>query len=179
MNEETLKKFKDEICRHFDVVAEDLKDNIKIIAEQVAANTEKLQEHDLRFDKIDEKLQEHDLRLNKIEEKLQEHDLRFNKIDEKLQEHDLRLNKIEEKLQEHDSRFNKIEEKLQEHDSRFNKIDEKLQGHDSRLTKIDETLEVIKLDIEFIKNELKQKVSRDEFAALERRVAILEAKIKN
>jgi chromosome segregation ATPase len=151
MNEETLKKFKDEICRHFDVVAEDLKDNIKIIAEQVAANTEKLQEHDLRFDKIDEKLQEHDLRLNKIEEK----------------------------LQEHDSRFNKIEEKLQEHDSRFNKIDEKLQGHDSRLTKIDETLEVIKLDIEFIKNELKQKVSRDEFAALERRVAILEAKIKN
>jgi chromosome segregation ATPase len=137
MNEETLKKFKDEICRHFDVVAEDLKDNIKIIAEQVAANTEKLQEHDLRFDKIDEKLQEHDLRLNKIEEK------------------------------------------LQEHDSRFNKIDEKLQGHDSRLTKIDETLEVIKLDIEFIKNELKQKVSRDEFAALERRVAILEAKIKH
>ena len=151
MNEETLKKFKDEICRHFDVVAEDLKDNIKIIAEQVAANTEKLQEHDLRFDKIDEKLQEHDLRLNKIEEK----------------------------LQEHDSRFNKIEEKLQEHDSRFNKIEEKLQGHDSRLTKIDETLEVIKLDIEFIKNELKQKVSRDEFAALERRVAILEAKIKH
>jgi chromosome segregation ATPase len=151
MNEETLKKFKDEICRHFDVVAEDLKDNIKIIAEQVAANTEKLQEHDLRFDKIDEKLQRHDLRLNKIEEK----------------------------LQEHDSRFNKIEEKLQEHDSRFNKIEEKLQEHDSRLTKIDETLEVIKLDIEFIKNELKQKVSRDEFAALERRVAILEAKIKH
>jgi chromosome segregation ATPase len=151
MNEETLKKFKDEICRHFDVVAEDLKDSLKSVAEQVAANTEKLQEHDLRFDKIDEKLQEHDLKFNKIEEKLQEHDLKFNKIDEKLQEHDLR----------------------------FNKIDEKLQGHDSRLTKIDETLEVIKLDIEFIKNELKQKVSRDEFAALERRVAILEAKIKH
>jgi len=150
MEKEDLKKFKDEICRHFDVIAEDLKDNLKIIAEQVGTNTEKLQEHDERF--------------NKIEEKLQEHDQRFNKIEEKLEEHDERFNKIEGKLQEHDKKFNKIEGKLQEHDERFNKIDE--------------SLEIIKLDIEFIKNELKQKVSRDEFAALEKRVARLEAKIK-
>jgi chromosome segregation ATPase len=136
MEKEDLKKFKDEICRHFDVIAEDLKDNLKIIAEQVGANTEKLQEHDERF------------------------------------------NKIEEKLQEHDERFNKIEGKLQEHDERFNKIEGKLQDHDDRFNKIDESLEIIKLDIEFIKNELKQKVSRDEFAALEKRVARLEAKIK-
>jgi chromosome segregation ATPase len=136
MEKEDLKKFKDEICRHFDVIAEDLKDNLKIIAEQVGANTEKLQEHDERF------------------------------------------NKIEEKLQEHDQRFNKIEEKLEEHDERFNKIEGKLQEHDDRFNKIDESLEIIKLDIEFIKNELKQKVSRDEFAALEKRVARLEAKIK-
>jgi len=150
MEKEDLKKFKDEICRHFDVIAEDLKNNLKIIAEQVGANTEKLQEHDERF----------------------------NKIDEKLQEHDQRFNKIEEKLEEHDERFNKIEGKLQEHDKKFNKIEGKLQDHDDRFNKIDESLEIIKLDIEFIKNELKQKVSRDEFAALEKRVARLEAKIK-
>jgi len=108
MEKEDLKKFKDKICRHFDVIAEDLKDNLKIIAEQVGTNTEKLQEHD--------------------------------------------------------ERFNKIDEKLEEHDERFNKIDE--------------SLEIIKFDIEFIKNELKQKVSRDEFVALEKRVARLEAKIK-
>jgi predicted nucleic acid-binding Zn-ribbon protein len=39
-----------------------------------------------------------------------------------------------------------------------------------------ETLEVIKFDIEIIKNDLKQKVGRDEFIVLERRVGILEAK---
>ena len=39
-------------------------------------------------------------------------------------------------------------------------------------------IEIIKLDIEFIKNELKQKVSHDEFAALERRVSMLETKQK-
>lgn len=94
MADENLKQFKDEICRHFDVVGERIEDKIKTVSEQVAVNTEKLEEHDRRFNKIDE------------------------------------------------------------------------------------TLEVIKLDIEFIKNELKQKVSRDEFAALEKRVAMLEAKQK-
>jgi len=40
-----------------------------------------------------------------------------------------------------------------------------------------ETLEVIKLDIEFIKHELKQKISRDEFAFLEKRVSLLECRV--
>ena len=40
-----------------------------------------------------------------------------------------------------------------------------------------ETLETIKLDIEFIKNDLKQKISRDEFAVLEKRVSLLEGKL--
>jgi DNA-binding ferritin-like protein len=88
-----LEEYKKETKRHFDVVAEKIEDKIALVAEQVAANTEKLKEHDKRFDKIED------------------------------------------------------------------------------------TLEVIKLDIEFIKNELKQKVSRDEFAALEKRVSLLEAKL--
>jgi DNA-binding ferritin-like protein len=88
-----LEEYKKETKRHFDVVAEKIEDKIALVAEQVAANIEKLKEHDKRFDKIED------------------------------------------------------------------------------------TLEVIKLDIEFIKNELKQKVSRDEFAALEKRVSLLEAKV--
>ena len=96
-----LKDYKEETKRHFDVVAEDLKSKMQTISEQVAANTEKLEEHDQRFEKIENKL-----------------------------------------------------------------------------GRIEDTLEIIKLDIEFIKHELKQKVSRDEFAALERRVSILEAKQK-
>jgi len=88
-----LEEYKKETKRHFDVVAEKIEDKIALLAQQVAANTEKLKEHDKRFDKIED------------------------------------------------------------------------------------TLEVIKLDIEFIKNELKQKVSRDEFAALEKRVSLLEAKV--
>ena len=88
---ELLEDYKEETKRHFDVVAEDLKGEIRAVAEQVAVNTEKLEMHDQKFDKI---------------------------------------------------------------------------GND---------VGIIKLDIEFIKNELKQKVALDEFAALERRVSMLEA----
>ncbi|OGZ24769.1 MAG: hypothetical protein A2896_02740 [Candidatus Nealsonbacteria bacterium RIFCSPLOWO2_01_FULL_43_32] len=78
MPEENLKQFKDEICRHFDVVSERVENKIGVVSEQVAANTE--------------------------------------------------------------------------------------------------TLETIKLDIELIKNDLKQKVSREEFVILEKRISLLEAK---
>lgn len=88
-----LEDYKEETKRHFDVVAEDLKSEIKTVAEQVEANTEKLEEHTQRFNKIDK------------------------------------------------------------------------------------SLEVIKIDIGFIKNELKQKVNRDEFAVLEKRVSLLEGKL--
>jgi hypothetical protein len=52
--------------RHFDVVAEDLKDQIQIVSEQVAANTVKLQEHDQRFDGIDQQFDGIDNTLNVI-----------------------------------------------------------------------------------------------------------------
>ena len=88
-----LKDYKEETKRHFDVVAEDLKGEIKMVAEQVAANTEDITaiKHDVH--------------------------------------------------------------------------------------KIKDDVEIIKVDIEFIKNELKQKISRDEFAVLEKRVSLLEAKM--
>ena len=61
MTEESIKKlledYKDETKRHFDVVAEGLKDEIKQVAEGVALNTEKLREHDKRFDKIENDLE--------------------------------------------------------------------------------------------------------------------------
>jgi len=67
-------------------------------------------------------------------------------------------------------------EKLGGHDQRFDNIETKLDSHDQRFDRIDDTLETIKLDMEIIKNDLKQKVGRDEFVVLEKRVSMLEAK---
>jgi len=52
-----LEDYKEETKRHFDVVAEDLKGEIKTVAEQVAVNAEKLEGHAQRFNKIDETLE--------------------------------------------------------------------------------------------------------------------------
>ena len=54
---------------------------------------------------------------------------------------------------------------------------EKLNRVDDRLDHIEEDITVVKSDIQFIKTELKQKVDRDEFSALERRVTRPEVKV--
>ena len=106
MAEENLKQFKDDICRHFDVVAERLEDKIETVGEQVGVSTEKI-------------------------------------------------------------------ETLSE---QVGVNTEKITALQDDVSKIKDDIEVIKLDIEFIKNDLKQKVSHDEFAALEKRVSLMEIK---
>ena len=57
-------------------------------------------------------------------------------------------------------------------DIKTTKDDLEIIKKDVKTTKVD--IEIIKTDIEFIKNSVKKKVDADEFAALERRVALLE-----
>lgn len=103
-----LKEYSEETKRHFGVVAEDLRGEIRLVAEQVAANAEKLEEHDQRFDAIDQ-------------------------------------------------RFDRIE---------------------NRIEAVESDVGVIKDDVAFIKNELTQKVSREEFVVLEKRLSLLETRVK-
>lgn len=67
--------------------------------------------------------------------------------------------------------------KLDNHETRLDQIDQRFDNIEVRLTSINGTLDTMKLDLEFIKNELKQKVNRDEFAALEKRLSMLEIKL--
>ena len=61
----------DETRRHFDVVAEALKSDIQTVAEQVGTNTEKLIEHDAKFDSIQSTLLEHDVKFDSIQSTLE------------------------------------------------------------------------------------------------------------
>lgn len=81
---------------------------------------------------------------------------------------------ISEQSTIHTAKLESIDGRLDKMDGRIDKIEVKLVQIDSRLDKIESDIETIKLDIEFIKNDLKQKVNRDEFAALERRLSLLE-----
>lgn len=58
----------------------------------------------------------------------------------------------------------------------YTDLNKKVDGLVIKLDVVAEDVEVIKMDIEFIKHDLKNKVARDEFAVLERRVALLESR---
>lgn len=58
----------------------------------------------------------------------------------------------------------------------YGSIQGTLAAHTEMIAKLAVDLTIVKEDIEFIKHGFKQKVDRDEFAALERRVALLERK---
>ena len=55
-------------------------------------------------------------------------------------------------------------------------IIEKLDSHEVRLVSMEKNIEIMKVDIVFIKSGMKKKVDAEEFETLERRVVILEAK---
>ena len=84
------------------------------------------------------------------------------------------------------------EEIKRHNDVLYEKFEEKIdvvsEGWDITKEKVDATfemvggmkmdMEVVKSDISFIKNSLKQKVDKDEFISLEKRVILLENKLK-
>ena len=70
-----------------------------------------------------------------------------------------------------------LNDKFDNLEVKVNRIDARLDNVEVKLDKIDGDVEIIKTDIELIKHDLKNKVGRDEFAILERRVALLENRI--
>lgn len=72
--------------------------------------------------------------------------------------------------------FEHIDDKISVLAEQYGDINKDIKVIKKDLGAVKEDVEIIKLDIEFIKNELKNKVARDEFAALERRVSLLESR---
>jgi len=70
--------------------------------------------------------------------------------------------------------FKKQDSKLKLLAESVNGIQQQLKAIREMVAKNTEDIEIIKSDIQFIKQELKHKVDRDEFEALERRVMLLE-----
>jgi len=56
-------------------------------------------------------------------------------------------------------------------------VEERIVAIEERIKAMEKNIEIMKVDISFIKNSLKKKVDVEEFETLERRVAILEAKL--
>lgn len=72
-----------------------------------------------------------------------------------------------------------FDSKVQLITEQYDSIIKRLDSHDEKLVSMEKNIEIIKVDIAFIKNGLKRKVDLEEFEALERRVVILEAKSRS
>lgn len=72
-----------------------------------------------------------------------------------------------------------FDSKVQLISEQYNSIIKKLYSHDEKFALIEKNIEIIKVDIAFIKNGLKKKVDLEEFEALEKRVVLLEAKTRS
>lgn len=94
--------------------------------------------------------------------------------------------KLKEILKDEREEFQKYVKVLsEESDSNFKLVAEQYSSlketldHNTEMTaSTKEDVEIIKMDIEFIKNSLKKKVDAEEFSVLEKRVAFLEAKVR-
>ncbi|HUI44452.1 MAG TPA: hypothetical protein VL122_00505 [Nitrospirota bacterium] len=88
-------------------------------------------------------------------------------------------NKLKEILDEQRNEFQHFMGIMKEDfDSKIDLIGEQYGTIKEMMGTIAEDMQIVKSDIEFIKGSLRKKVDYDEFQALERRVAMLESKVR-
>lgn len=85
-----------------------------------------------------------------------------------------RLDKIDVRLDKVDDRLDTIDDRLDKIDVRLDKVDGRLDKVDGRLGRLENKVDKLQDDMVEVKHELKNKVGRDEFKKLEKRVVKLE-----
>jgi chromosome segregation ATPase len=104
-NNDIISEIKEEFKRHTNILMEQMKHEVKSVAEGHGSIIRKLEEHDKRFDKVDAKLVEHD-------KKFAEHDKKFAKIESELQSISMAVMDTGHEIKEHGKRIKKVEEKV-------------------------------------------------------------------
>ena len=92
-----------------------------------------------------------------------------------LEDIDSKMSLVLEGHQALDAKFSK---KIDKVDEKLKDIGGKINIHTEMIGSMAADIEIIKSDVEFIKNSLKKKVDIDEFAFLEKRVSLLERKLQ-
>ncbi len=88
------------------------------------------------------------------------------------------IKKITDEVERHiDVLKEDFDSKVQLIAEQYDSVIKRLDSLDTRITNVEKNIEIMKVDIIFIKQGLKQKVDLEEFTVLENRVAMLEAKL--
>ena len=97
-NKDVISEIKGEFERHTNILMEQMRHEIKTVAEGHGSIIRKLEEHDKRFDKVDAKLTEHDKKFAKVESELQSISMAVMDTGHEIKEHQKRIKKVEEKV---------------------------------------------------------------------------------
>ena len=104
-NNDVITEIKEEFKRHTNILMEQMKHEVKTVAEGHSSIIRKLEEHDERFNDIDE-------RFDKIDSKFVDHDKKFAKIESELQSISMAVMDTGHEIKEHGKRIKKVEEKV-------------------------------------------------------------------
>ena len=96
-NSNVLTEIEKRFERHTNVLMEQVKHEVKTVAEGHSSIIRKLEEHDKRFDRVDAKLTEHDKRFIKVESELHSISMAVMDTGHEIKEHGKRIKRIEEK----------------------------------------------------------------------------------
>ncbi len=118
-----------------------------------------------------------------VDKKFDNVDKKFDNVDKKFDDVDKKFEEQRKAISEDVKRYigvltEDFDSKVQMIVEQYESINEKLDSHENRLFNIEKNIEIMKVDISFIKGSLKQKVDVEDFSVLERRVILIEAKLK-
>ena len=85
-----------------------------------------------------------------------------------------RFDNVEGRFGGMENKFEKMQQTLDGHTEMIGKLAVVQESHTEMISKLTNNMEIVKSDIQIIKNSIKAKVDTDDFAALERRVMLLE-----
>ncbi|OIO46907.1 MAG: hypothetical protein COY09_01705 [Candidatus Portnoybacteria bacterium CG_4_10_14_0_2_um_filter_39_11] len=155
---------------------------VQILKEQ---RTEFQQYVDSKFKIVDKRSDQTDKKLEQVDRRLDQVDQGLSRTDKRLEQVDRKLDQVDKRFELNDSNFQRyLGVVAEDFASKFNLLAESIAGVQEQLIAIrdmvaknTEDIEIIKMDISFMKHELKRKVDQDEFGVLEKRVLLLEKKL--
>ena len=80
--------------------------------------------------------------------------------------------------EEHQERLKGVAELVTANSKKLDAHSKSLESHTEMIGQMMENIEIIKIDIGFLKSSLKKKVDYDEFMALAKRLSLVEAKLR-
>ncbi|MGC8724285.1 MAG: hypothetical protein ACP5VF_10525 [Acidobacteriota bacterium] len=182
----------EETRRHFDVVADGVRSDIRLLAEGHGALVEKVDHLDAKVDRLETKVDHLDTRMEVLETKVDHLETRMDVLETKVDHLDTRMEVLETKVDHLDTRMDALETKVDHLDTRMDvletkvdhleikvdHLDTRMDGVETRLdsieTKLDDFIVETRTNFEEVRASIKFS-----YAELDRRITFLEAGFKD